>query len=397
MNRLQQRIDRKIKHLFGPFLPFPGIQKYTPKGNLHLSHISAFSYGNAGDTILPVVLRDLFNQSVGIKKWTGIHVYKTVNAQVVSSINNTDAMVIGGGGLFLKDTNSNDLSGWQWSCSIDQLQKINVPMIMFAVGYNRFRGQDEFSPLFKQHLNEFVERAAFVGIRNTGSIARLREYLDTDQRKQKLDFQPCMTTLITKIYPGYLNYESKEDFIAVNCAFDRENLRLNGNDVLQPICRVVKELSRKTKIRYYSHVESDNKILPLFEQHGISYELVTFSSPAQMIKEYARPRLVIGMRGHAQMIPFGCGTPILSIISHDKMQWFLNDISKPEWGVDVNDPEFEAKLMEKSIRLYDESQTGMTEIAEQQEKLWQITGNNMSRINELIKSSTPAVRQHNKD
>lgn len=97
------------------------------------------------------------------------------------------------------------------------------------------------------------------------------------------------------------------------------------------------------------------------------------------------------------MIPFGCGTPILSIISHDKMQWFLNDISKPEWGVDVNDPEFEAKLMEKSIRLYDESQTGMREIAEQQEKLWQITGNNMSRINELIKNSMPAVRQDSID
>ncbi len=389
MNRLQQRFDRKIKHLFGKFLPFPGIVKYVPNGNLHLFHISAFTYGNAGDTILPVVLRDLFNQAAGVKKWEGIHVGKTVDDQVVSRINRSDAMVIGGGGLFLKDTNPNNLSGWQWACSIDQLKKIEVPMIMFAVGYNRFRGQDDFEPLFKQHLNEFVRRASFVGIRNTGSINKLKTYLDTESLRDKLVFQPCMTTLIAKIYPDYLDYGTKDDFIAVNCAFDRENLRLNGKDVLHPIARVVRELSQKTKIRYYSHVETDNKILPLFEQYGIRYELVTFSTPAQMIRAYARARLVIGMRGHAQMIPFGCRTPILSIISHDKMQWFLNDISKPEWGVDVNDPEFEGKLLEKSVLLYSNYKACVAEITEQQEKLWQVTQNNMTRISHIIKDASP--------
>ncbi|MGV8095155.1 MAG: polysaccharide pyruvyl transferase family protein [Mangrovibacterium sp.] len=385
MKKLQQRIDRKIKHLFGSFFPFPGIVKYIPNGNLELSHVSAFSYGNAGDTILPVVLRDLFNQTIGVKKWKGIHVHKTVNDHVVSKINRTDAMIIGGGGLFLKDTNPNNLSGWQWSCSIEHLRKIKVPIVMFAVGYNRFRGQDDFAPVFKQHLNEFVHQASFIGIRNTGSISRLKEYLDTERLKNKLVFQPCMTTLMSKIYDNYLNYKLKDDFIAVNCAFDRENLRLNGNDVLHQISRVVKELSKKTKIRYYSHVESDNKILSLFEQYGIKYELVTFSTPSQMLKEYARPRLVIGMRGHAQMIPFGCLTPVLSIITHDKMQWFLNDISNPGWGVDVTDPGFEGKLLEKSLQFYDDYKTCMAEISCQQEKLWQITKSNVIRIDRILR------------
>jgi hypothetical protein len=39
------------------------------------------------------------------------------------------------------------------------------------------------------------------------------------------------------------------------------------------------------------------------------------------------------MRGHAGMIPFGCGTPIISLVSHPKMAYFLADIERPEWGV----------------------------------------------------------------
>ena len=45
---------------------FPFLIKSQPKGEKRAVHISAFSYGNAGDTLLPVVLRDLFNDTIGI-------------------------------------------------------------------------------------------------------------------------------------------------------------------------------------------------------------------------------------------------------------------------------------------------------------------------------------------
>ena len=50
------------------------------------------------------------------------------------------------------------------------------------------------------------------------------------------------------------------------------------------------------------------------------------------------------MRGHAQMIPFGLRRPIISIISHDKMRFFLKDINCLEWGIDVKSHNFEKKL-----------------------------------------------------
>jgi polysaccharide pyruvyl transferase WcaK-like protein len=384
IKNLKGKIANRLKNIYNDNKPFPKLRKETSRGILKLTNISAFNYGNAGDTVLPVVLRDLFNDTVGVAKWKGVHVFSYVNTKILNRINKSDAIIIGGGGLFLKDTNPNDLSGWQWSCSIDQLKKIKSPIIMFAVGYNRFRGQEEFEPVFKEHLNAFVSRASFVGIRNRGSIRRIKEYLDDECSKEKLIFQPCMTTVLSKIYPDLENYETKENFIAVNCAFDREKLRSKSEETLKAIARVVKKLAEITEIRYYSHMITDKKILRYFDELDIKYKLVEFSSPKEMVHEYAKARLVIGMRGHAQMIPFGCKTPILSIISHDKLKWFLEDISHLEWGADVQHENFESDLYEKALNIYSNYKKCMSEISVEQDKLWEVTLKNMETIKGVI-------------
>jgi polysaccharide pyruvyl transferase WcaK-like protein len=335
--------------------------------------------------LLPLVLRDLFNISIGVQYWFYIHAHTIITDKLVRKINNKDIFIIGGGGIFLKDTNQNSLSGWQWSCSIEQLKKINIPIIMFAVGYNRFRGQDDFEPIFTEHLNVFVEKAAFVGIRNTGSINKLKDYLKKDELKAKLQFQPCMTTLLAKLYGEKIDFQtSKDDFIAVNCAFDRQDLRFASEEFLLGITHIVKNLSEITMIKYYSHTNSDNQILSYFEKAGIHYELVKLKHIKQIVMEYKKPRLVIGMRGHAQMIPFGCLTPILSIVTHDKLHWFLEDISHPEWGVDVLQPDFEEQLLEKAMYLYQNYEKCIEEIKIQQDKLWGITLNNLDFIKQKI-------------
>lgn len=381
--RKLKAIKRKLKQAINEKY-FPYLIKNNLKGELKALHVSAFSYCNAGDTLLPVVLRDLFNQKIGIKTWDSVQVYKEVDGKLINKFNNCNFSVIGGGGLFLSDTQPNDVSGWQWNCSIPALLRIEKPIIVFAVGYNRFRGQEDFKPIFTQHLNAFVSKAEFVGIRNHGSIEKLKTYLETDELKNKLTFQPCMTTLISKIYPDLAEYTAKEDCVAFNCAFDRKGLRSSDTKYLESIAKVALEMSKRTKIMYYSHMPSDNEILPYFDALNVPYELVKFKNVKQIVTCYSKPRLVIGMRGHAQMIPFGCGTPILSIISHDKMQWFLDDINHPEWGADVLDADFEQKLLSKALSLYSNYQECMHDIEIEKERLWDITMNNMNKIKNII-------------
>ena len=214
------------------FQKVPHLVEYIPKGDSVVVHISAFSYGNAGDTYLPVVLRDLFNNLIGVRKWIDEDVHSRVTSRDIRFYNEKDYIVIGGGGLFLSDTCPNETSGWQWNCSIEALDQIKCPIIAFALGYNRFRGQEDFKPIFTEHLNKFVEKASFVGIRNKGSIVKLSGYLKNDNLKAKLVYQPCMTTLTSKVYPTFVDYSKKDDFIALNCAFDRNKLSSSSVDYL---------------------------------------------------------------------------------------------------------------------------------------------------------------------
>lgn len=387
MKNIYRKVRKILAKISGGIIPeekIPILMPIDNTGSYTATHISAFSHGNAGDLLLPVVLRELFRQTIGVCKWRSKSVRFPVKKFEIDRWNKSDMVVVGGGGLFLCDSYKNDVSGWQWNCSIERLNEIKAPLIAFAIGYNRFRGQEDFAPIFAEHVNAFVRKASFVGLRNHGSINALKGYLHSDELKKKLVFQPCMTTLIAKIYPYFTDYNCKEDFIAINCAFDRQSMRSKNDNYLKSIALVAKQLSSEAKIVYFSHMKSDKKMLPYLDSAGVEYEVVEMKDVKQMVMEYSRPRLVIGMRGHAQMIPFGCQTSILSVVSHDKMQWFLNDINHPEWGVDVQDSDFERQLLDKAYYLYHNYKMAHEEIKIQQQQLWDITMDNMKFIKSII-------------
>lgn len=345
-------------------------------------HYSAFGLSNAGDNILVPALRKSIEKRCGNKyRFMSRNVRKTFTRIEGYMLNKTKGAIIGGGGLFLKDTNPNDVSGWQFPISKDDIEKITVPVVLLGVGYNRFRGQEPFAECFKDNINAMVEKASFVGLRNNGSIRELKKYLREDL-KEKLVFHPCATTILSKLYDvsGY----KKEDFIALECAFDRVHLRYGKKKekILNSIAKVTKELSETYRIKYYVHCECDLKMLPYLDKYNVKYEIVKLngnSSIDRFLETYSKPQLVIGMRGHAQMIPFGCNTPILSIISHDKLKYFLEDIGHTEWGVDVLSDDFEKELLNTSNYILNNKDKIHIEIEEAQNKLYEITMNNIDK------------------
>lgn len=375
-----KRKRNKILYKKG-IIKLPVIKKYKSQNQvIRLSHTAAFLLSNAGDAILPVNLKDLFHNRYGKIKWNNIHVHNIVDQKAIIKINQSKGLLIGGGGLFLKDTNQNLLSGWQWKCSVKALDQIQVPIAVFAVGYNRFRGQDDFEPVFKEHIQLLTKKSVYIGLRNQGSIEAYKKYIP-ETLHHKVRFQPCMTTLISKLYPSLFNIDQKKDFIALNCAFDRRQLRFGEreNEVLINISKACKTLSEKYPIRYYTHTRGDRKMLPYLDKARVDYKLIDLNEkhPKRIIKEYSSAKLVIGMRGHAQMIPFGCNTPILSLISHDKLQWFLNDINHPEWGVDIKSKDVESQIINKSLEILKNYKTVLQQLHTEQDHLWEISQKNI--------------------
>ena len=352
--------------------------------NRPLVHVANFTTGNAGDALLTTVLRDLFSQELGGLSWTKLHAHDVVGPAELARMNAATGVVVGGGGLFLKDSNPNRISGWQWPISAQSIRALESPLILFAVGYNRFRQQDDFDPLFGENLVELIRKASFVGMRNYGSVRGVKSYLPEDLQ-QKILYQPCMTTLISRIYPErFLPKAEPEGFIAVNCAFDRSHLRFAGREeeILGNLATALKVLSQEREIRYFSHSKGDENFLPYLDRAGVSYTLTRLfhRKGEEIIAEYQKPALVIGMRGHAQMIPFGCGTPILSLISHDKMRWFLDDIGHNEWGIELAEQRLTERIVDTARSLVSADAKTRADISAVQDRLSRITTDNLALI-----------------
>lgn len=309
--------------------------------------------GNFGDLVLPLAVRQAFERTLGPTEWLPIHVHQLFDQERLELVNAQRAMVVGGGGLFLPDTAPNRNSGWQWNVPCEALERINVPLAAFAVGYNLFPGQTFPDDLFRSSLISFAEKAAFLGLRNHGSIERVRALLPSDLH-DKVRFVPCPTTILQHIHPGLTEPEVGSGRIIINAAFDRSRRRFGeGYDTfLEEMEKFISVIEGEgAEVLYASHLPGDERFVrDLARRFGrrLPMEALHRMTPDQGFATYRRASLVIGMRGHSTMIPFGLGTPVLSIVSHPKMRYFLEDIGRTEWAFDVNAKGLGESLIEQS-------------------------------------------------
>lgn len=358
-------------------------------GTVPFAHVTYCVASNAGDTVLSQCVRRAISLDMKASGWKIIPVLNTVSNDTIDEINKCGMLVIGGGGLFLPDTNKNSISGWQWAISEEQLKRINVPICVFSVGYNYFRGQ-EANELFMSSLRELVKKSSFVGLRNMGSINAISNLLPPEL-SSKICYQPCTTTLIRKIFGNELPVRKESGSIAVNMAFDRENLRFgeNKDKILNQVAHAVEKIARKGyHIFYVCHCWDDDKFLPYLKSNNVKYELVDLSQkfPADVYNFYNNMDLVLGMRGHAQMIPFGLNCEIISLGTHDKMKWFLNDIDAADWYIDlsIDINEIADRIYDRFCQLHERNRMEtINRLYDAQKKLWKITKDNLARIESL--------------
>ena len=363
-----------------------------------ISQVTYYKVGNLGDTVLSQCVRRTLRLLCGFKTYNLIVVNKPVTDDTIMRINKTKMLVIGGGGLFLPDTNANSISGWQWAISEDQLQRIKVPVILYTVGYNYFRGQSS-NELFEKNLRLIISKSQFVGLRNNGSCQAVKSILEDGAQDNvsrslpEIVYQPCTTTLIRQIYPE-LPPKKRTGKIGINIAFDREKLRFGDDQelILTQIAKAMKTLvGRNYKLYYIAHAGIDLRFVPYLKKEGVRFKEINMSSwlPQKAIRFYNEIDCVFGMRGHAQMIPFGVNCEIISLGSHEKMRWFLDDIDSLDWYVELRQsPEtLSERIVDTFTRIHEiEPEKTKERLLKAQEKLWKISQTNAMRINEILLS-----------
>ncbi|MDT7840822.1 glycosyltransferase [Streptomyces justiciae] len=357
-----------------------------------LAHVAFYMdrQGNAGDKLLPETVRLAFGPDTTSRRWHSVHAHRLFDEAALERVNARRGLVIGGGGLFIPDTMPNGNSAWQWNVPDALLNRIDVPIAVFAVGFNAFDGQSYRANRFRESLLQLVERAAFFGLRNHGSIEKVRAMLPAHLH-DKVRFQPCPTTVMRQLVAGWQDPARRDDTILINAAYDRAGLRF-GHDYayfLAQMAQAVRDLGALGEVKCVAHSLDDEKIaFDLRREHGISMPVIPmYDFENDEIRDlYARTKLVIGMRGHAGMIPFGVGTPIISLISHPKMAYFLRDIERPEWGVSVHDRHLAARLVERAKDLLADHTKTVADVHGRQQELWKITEANAADLRVILGS-----------
>ncbi|MFJ5776826.1 glycosyltransferase [Streptomyces sp. NPDC093094] len=355
-----------------------------------LAHVAFYMdrQGNAGDKLLPESVRLAFDADTGGRRWHSVHAHRLFDEAALERVNARRGLVIGGGGLFIPDTMPNGNSAWQWNVPDELLEGIEVPVAVYAVGFNAFDGQSYRAQRFRESLRALVEKSAFFGLRNHGSIEKVRAIIPAHLH-DKVRFQPCPTTVTRQLVADWKDPAHREDTILLNAAYDRAGLRF-GHDYgyfLGQMAQAVRDLGALAEVRIVAHSLDDEKLaFDLRREHGLSLPVVPmYDFGNDEIRDlYARTKLVIGMRGHAGMIPFGCGTPIISLISHPKMAYFLADIERPEWGVSVHDRHLAAVLVERSRDLLADHAKTVADVHGRQQELWRITQANAAELRTLF-------------
>ncbi|MFJ3774277.1 glycosyltransferase [Streptomyces sp. NPDC090075] len=355
-----------------------------------LAHVAFYMdrQGNAGDKLLPETVRLGFGPDTTSRRWHSVHAHRYFDQAAVERVNARRGLVIGGGGLFIPDTMPNGNSAWQWNVPDEHLRAIDVPIMIYAVGFNAFDGQSYRAQRFNQSLRLLVEKSSFFGLRNHGSIAKVRGMLPPELQ-DKVVFQPCPTTVMRQLVAGWTDPLYREDTVMLNAAYDRAGLRF-GHDYahfLAEMAKAVRKIGEHTEVKCVAHSLDDEKIaFDLRREHGISLPVIPMYdfSNDEIRETYAKTRLVIGMRGHAGMIPFGVGTPIISLISHPKMAYFLNDIERPEWGVSVHEKNLGDILTERAVGILDNHSRTVADVHDRQEQLWKVTEDNRATIRKIL-------------
>lgn len=352
-------------------------------------HYGVHRNGNSGDTALFAATRMLFDQRFGAQQWTKLPVRSAVTTADVEKINaRAKAVVVGGGGLIIPDSVSGSQSGWQWNIAIEDLRRLERPLVLNAVGYNNFHGQSGFAERFAEHVVETVRKSVFVGLRNTGSIRSLSEHLPAELAA-RLRHQPCPTTVLSYLLPDQDRNPAPGRHLSINLAYDRVERRFNGRveECVKDIADAARHMvDRGWRVTVAIHDPRDRFFLPLLRGFGLNFAVVDIAHagvPA-ILDFYQTTDLTIGMRGHGQMVPFGLKRPIFTLSSHPKMNYFLEDIGQPSWGVDIREPGFRDALIAGMESVTADPAATRAVITQAQARIWAQMQDNLAMCNGLF-------------
>jgi len=313
-----------------------------------------YHFTNVADKYIAESVRKVFEKKFGQIKWIEYDIRKMCDKADIDGFNKYDAIVIGGGGFILPSSfYVKKETGWVIGIPTNLVEKIEIPIIGFGIGYNLFRGEEFNSPAFVDNFNTILDHSPFFSLRHKGDIRKVEEIIG---RKSDIRLEFC-SSLFGREYK-----ESHGNIISFQLAWDRIKSRFgsanNKDRFTKDIIEVIKYFSNtNSKLSIVSHTNSDKTgnedLVKKLIGNGISCELVNLigADVDTLTDFYYGVKTTFTMRGHGQMIPMGLGCDVVSLISHDKVKYLLEDLDIVKTGVEVTND----NLVDNCLEAYKES------------------------------------------
>lgn len=367
----------------------PAMPAATKQEQPRSMHFGYWSSINAGDKVLLEQVSLVFEKRLPEVNFVRVDINRPVGNSRLESLRQSKFVLLGGGGIFHSTSGANGVT--QWNITPETLEKIDVPMVLFAVGFNEFRGTEFYSSdIFKKTMRTVAERSVFIGLREKRSCDILRNIVP--EHAEKIFYQPCPTLILPSQYPTLLLERSKPNrkhkHIAINAAFDRAAKRFGSRirDALNNLDGLVSRLlDEGHKVSVVAHCPEDIFLHSVLKRRDDVGRIPLWGASTEtVIAAYNDVDIVLGMRTHSQLIPFGMGIPIVSVITHDKMSWALDDLESPAWGVELFDTEFVDKAAGVANAILADLLNVRLHIRSKIDDLLQVTDDNLTFIRKTL-------------
>ena len=324
---------------------------------LKVAHIYASNAkNNSGDFMIGLSYKKYFSECV-IKKdcsFTDIDCRdsKKFDDSNIDNLNKYDYILVGGGGLILPDSAPNKISCWQWCIKKDCIMKITKPIYVLSIGYNLFFNQTMNMPyrnnsnedksrmdIFKQNISTLIDKSEMFTLRHNQDVESLINIIG-EKYRDKIDYEMCSTVwYVGKYWKPNINYNS-DKYFAIEIKDDREWRRyykIGKNKYYKYLLNIVNtHIKKGEKILYLSHDGSKSFYIYLRQNNvNIPYLDNSCANENKILENYSRIHTIYCSAGHSQMISYGLGIKIISLISHPKLKNFCDDIGD-ENGIDIN-------------------------------------------------------------
>ena len=274
--------------------------------------------------------------------------------QVIAKMNaEADMLLLGGGGFIFHRPQDNSHSGWQFNIETSDIATITVPIAVYGIGYNKFPYDHLGFPGYMwDSVKEVVDQSVAFSVRNNGTYDVMEEN-GVDMTNITVVPDAAVFAEADPYTKDCLEHDKLK--FGFNWATDRWNQRfytdVDGNNEATNKLDTVLSVLKEKAVEHGAYVYLMEHLMPN-ESNQLDKGLLQdrfksiLGSDGYVVAEdmaeelyppydykagmfvdiYRQMDLVVGMRGHSNIVAFGQNTPCVGIGEHNKVKWFLDDV-----------------------------------------------------------------------